>query len=123
MGAGRCGGLPKPMPLSEFNHLVKQRLGLSQLQFVGHADATIERVGIACGSAAEFLPDAVAKNCQVLLTGEARFHACLEAANLPTAMVLAGHYATERFGVQALGRWIAERHGLDVEFIDLPNPV
>jgi hypothetical protein len=35
----------------------------------------------------------------------------------------AGHYATERLGVRALGGHLARRFGLDVEFIDIPNPV
>ena len=35
----------------------------------------------------------------------------------------AGHYATERLGVRALGEHLAERFGIDVEFIDVPNPV
>ena len=39
----------------------------------------VERLAIACGSAAEFIGDACENNCQALLTGEARFHACLEA--------------------------------------------
>lgn len=35
----------------------------------------------------------------------------------------AGHHATERYGVQALGQWLARELGLQVEFIDIPNPV
>jgi putative NIF3 family GTP cyclohydrolase 1 type 2 len=35
----------------------------------------------------------------------------------------AGHHATERYGVKALGEWLAAEHGLDVEFIDIDNPV
>ncbi|MDF4990706.1 Nif3-like dinuclear metal center protein, partial [Vibrio parahaemolyticus] len=35
----------------------------------------------------------------------------------------AGHHATERYGVQALGKWLADEYGLHVEFIDIDNPV
>jgi putative NIF3 family GTP cyclohydrolase 1 type 2 len=35
----------------------------------------------------------------------------------------AGHYASERLGIRALGEHLAERFGLAVEFIDVPNPV
>ena len=35
----------------------------------------------------------------------------------------AGHYATERLGIRALGEHLAARFGIDVEFIDVPNPV
>ncbi len=107
LGSGRCGNLPEPTTLAEFNEFVKQRLRIQNLQFVGDANAEIRRVGLACGSAAEFLRDAAALDCEVLLTGEARFHACLEAQALGVAMVLPGHYATERPAMERLARIIA----------------
>ena len=63
---------------------------------------------MACGSAAEFLDDAARHDCDVLVTGEARFHACLEARAKGVAMILAGHYATERPGVEELAEVIAQ---------------
>lgn len=101
-GSGRYGDLPAPLSLAEFNAYVKQRLRIGHLQFVGEASARIERVGIACGSAAEFLRDARRLGCQALVTGEARFHACLEAREAGIALVLAGHYATERPAMERL---------------------
>ena len=38
-------------------------------------------------------------------------------------VVAAGHYATERLGVRALGEHLADRFGIEVDFIDIPNPV
>ena len=40
-----------------------------------------------------------------------------------THFIAAGHYATERFGIRALGEHLAERFGLEVEFLEVPNPV
>ena len=34
----------------------------------------------------------------------------------------AGHHATERYGIKALGEWLATEYGLDVEFKDIDNP-
>lgn len=110
-GAGRCGNLPSEMTLADFNRLVKQRLGVSGVQYVGYERAVIRRVGIACGSAAEFMADAKGQDCQVLLTGEARFHACLEARSADIALVLAGHYATERPALERLAKVLARRFG------------
>jgi len=50
----------------------------------------------------QFLKDAHRAGCQALLTGEARFHACLEARDLNVAMILPGHYATERPAMETL---------------------
>lgn len=102
IGGGRCGSLPQPESLVAFNERVKAALDIRYLQYVGDEGRLIQRVGVACGSAAEFLPDARKHECDVFVTGEARFHACLEARATGIAMVLAGHYATERPAVERL---------------------
>jgi dinuclear metal center YbgI/SA1388 family protein len=106
-GGGRCGRLPQGLSLAAFLDLVRRKLGTGPLQYVGDPARAMRVVGVACGSAAEFIPDAARAGCDVLLTGEARFHALLEARDLGLALVLPGHYATERPGVEALAREIA----------------
>jgi len=101
-GSGRYGRLPHPMSLAELNRLIRDRLKQPHIQSVGDPSKRIESVGIACGAAAEFLRDAHRAGCQALLTGEARFHACLEARELGMAMILPGHYATERPAMETL---------------------
>jgi dinuclear metal center YbgI/SA1388 family protein len=108
-GAGRFGRLPQPLSLAAFIQQVKQRLSLKHVQYVGNADAIIERVGIACGSAAEFLRDAHRLGCECFVTGEARFHSGLEAAGLGINLVLIGHYASERPAVERLAEMLAGR--------------
>ncbi len=109
VGSGRFGQLPHAMTLAEFNDRVKTALGVPHLQFVGEETVKVMRIAIACGSAAEFLPDAQQHGCDVLLTGEARFHACLEARTSGIAMVLAGHYATERPAVEQLADLLSQQ--------------
>jgi putative NIF3 family GTP cyclohydrolase 1 type 2 len=65
----------------------------------------------------------VAAGLDVYITGEASEWVLHQAAEDGVHYVAAGHYATERFGVLALGRWLEDVHGLEVEFVDLPNPV
>ncbi|MGH7200441.1 MAG: Nif3-like dinuclear metal center hexameric protein [Planctomycetaceae bacterium] len=107
IGAGRYGRLPQPMSLGEFNRLVKERLQVERLQYVGDAAARVQRVGIACGSAADFMRDAHQRRCEVLLTGEARYHDCLAAEALGIALVLPGHHATERPAMERLAEILA----------------
>ncbi len=101
-GSGRYGTLPQEITLGEFNNRVKAGLGIANLQFVGNTSTKIRRVAIACGAAAEFQRDARREGCDVLLTGEARFHDCLEARGSGMALVLPGHYATERPAMERL---------------------
>jgi len=101
-GGGRRGMLPSPCRLSDLIDRCRRLLPTAAMQFVGEPARMISQVALACGSAGEFIPDAVKAGCDVLITGEARFHAALEAREAGLALILAGHYATERPGVEAL---------------------
>lgn len=101
-GSGRVGNLPQSMTLGTLNQIIAERLRQPAVQFVGDPSTPIKRLGIACGAAAEFLRDAHRFGCQALLTGEARFHACLEAVELGMGMILPGHFATERFAMETM---------------------
>ena len=101
-GQGRLGTLLQPMSLQILAATVKRALHAAQVQVVGDATRTVRRIAVACGAAGEFLADAIAQQADVLLTGELRFHECLAAKAQGIAVVLPGHYATERCGVEAL---------------------
>jgi dinuclear metal center YbgI/SA1388 family protein len=109
-GSGRWGTLRSAMTLEQFCTHVKSHLPTASTPFVGERDRKIQTIGVACGSAAEFLNDAIRLGCDVLLTGEARFHAALEARSAGIALVLAGHYATERPGVEELADVLAAQY-------------
>lgn len=83
----------------------------------------IERAAIVSGGAARHLPDAAHEGYDVLVTGEAAEPTMMAARELGIHFVAAGHYATERLGVQALAARIGDRFGVAWEFIELENPV
>jgi len=107
-GAGRQGTLGRPITLSELAGMVRERLNATSVQFVGDPHGKISRVGMACGAAAEFWKDAQRAGCDVLITGESRFHGAIEVRDAGFSMILAGHYATERFGMERLASLLAE---------------
>lgn len=102
LGAGRLGSLPAPIPLKAFAQIAKQTLPAICVQIVGSPEKAVQRVALACGAAGEFLADAGRAKADVFLTGEARFHDCLAAESQGIALVLPGHYATERLGIESL---------------------
>jgi dinuclear metal center YbgI/SA1388 family protein len=106
-GAGRIGRLVEPRSLEEFARFASRALGHVPVQMVGHPHKQVQRVAVACGAGDDFLGDAAASGADVLLTGEARFHRALEAESLEIGLVLAGHHATERPGVEELAERIA----------------
>ena len=83
----------------------------------------IRRIGIVSGSAAKSLPEAIAAGLDAFLTGEPAEHVMADAREAGIHFVAAGHYATETFGVRALGDRLASTFGVEHVFVDLPNPV
>jgi dinuclear metal center YbgI/SA1388 family protein len=102
LGSGRCGIWSHALTLSAAIERVKLFLSLARVQYVGHADQMIQRVAVGCGSAGTFLETARRADCQLLVTGETTFHTCLEAAACGVALILPGHYASERFALETM---------------------
>ena len=106
-GEGRVGNLTEAVPLRTLAERVKRDLSAGATQVVGDLHRPVKRIAIACGAAGEFLSDAVRAKADVFLTGEMRFHDYLSAESQGIALVLPGHYATERPAVEQLAGRIA----------------
>jgi dinuclear metal center YbgI/SA1388 family protein len=121
-GIGVGGRLAEPEPLEAFLDRVRERIAPEPL-VLGERDDMVERVAIMSGGGGRHLADAAAEGYDLYLTGEPEEPSLHIARELGIILVAAGHYATERLGVQALTARLAKRFELDWEFIELPNPV
>jgi putative NIF3 family GTP cyclohydrolase 1 type 2 len=83
----------------------------------------VARVAIVSGGGGRYLAEAAAAGYGLFLTGEPEEPSLHLARELGITFVAAGHYATERLGIQALAEHLAGRFELSWEFVDLPNPV
>ncbi|NNM04374.1 MAG: Nif3-like dinuclear metal center hexameric protein [Gemmatimonadetes bacterium] len=83
--------------------------------------AQTRRVGVVTGGGASVLREAAARGLDTLVTGEAPHHAYHESLEFGVNLLLGGHYATETFGVKALGARLAKDFGLDWKFLDFPT--
>ncbi len=106
-GEGRMGELPRPVTLRELADLTRTQLAAPSVQVVGNLNRTVSKVAIACGAAGEYLSDSIRLNADVFLTGEIRFHEALVARDSNLGVILPGHYATERPGVEELAQKLA----------------
>jgi dinuclear metal center YbgI/SA1388 family protein len=120
---GRLGSFSgEGIPAADLFARVREVTGREPTVFDG-GPARVRRIGIVSGSAADSLPEAIAHGLDAFLTGEPREHVMADAREAGIHFIAAGHYATETFGVRALGDWVAARFGLEHEFVDIPNPV
>jgi dinuclear metal center YbgI/SA1388 family protein len=81
----------------------------------------VARVAVVTGAGASFLPQASDAGVDTFVTGEVPHHAFLDAEEWGLNLLLGGHYATETPGVKALAAHVAERFGVEWEFIDHPT--
>ncbi len=109
LGSGRCGRFSSPLPLSAVASRLKSFLKVGGLHVVGPDNVSITSAAIACGSVGSFLEHAIRQGLDLLITGEASFHTCLEAEANGIHLLLAGHFASERFAVENLAGILARQ--------------
>ncbi len=119
---GYKGRFPRPRPVAEIVASCAALFGQPP-QLLGTGPPEVTTMGIVSGAAERALHQAIQEGLDLFLTGEASEWVTNVAREAGIHFVAAGHYATERLGVQALGDHLAERFGLEVEFVDVPNPV
>jgi dinuclear metal center YbgI/SA1388 family protein len=116
------GKLRQPLAYGEFVELLESKLGRRPLTIEGSSDK-INTIAWCTGSAQNYIDLAIDAGVDAYLTGEISeqtFHAAKESG---IHFFSAGHHATERYGVQAVGRYLATTLGIEHEFIDIDNPV
>ena len=101
-GAGRIGDLPNEIRLVHLGEALQRALNAKGMQVIGSRGLPVQRVAVACGAAGEYLADAIRAKADVFVTGELRFHDGLAAQAAGISVLLPGHYATERPGVEDL---------------------
>jgi dinuclear metal center YbgI/SA1388 family protein len=111
------GQLVKPQRFSTLARQVADRVG-PPLHTWDFGRKTVQRVAVVSGGAAGEIAEAGEKGIDVYLSGEQTLAAYNLAREYGINAIFAGHYATERFGVMAVGAQLKKRFNVDVEFID-----
>jgi dinuclear metal center YbgI/SA1388 family protein len=90
---------------------------------IGDGTKTIRRIAWCTGAAQDYFDEAIRLGVDAFLTGEISERTVHMARESGVAFISAGHHATERYGVQALGEHISHKFGISHQFIDIGNPV
>jgi dinuclear metal center YbgI/SA1388 family protein len=119
---GWIGTLTKSLVLAQLASQIELVLRRTP-QVIGESAKSIRKMAWCSGGAQGYFEAAIAQGADAYLTGEVseqNFHLANETG---VAFIAAGHHATERFGIQALGEHLARQFGLEHRFFDQDNPV
>lgn len=119
---GNTGELAAPETAGRFAARVGSLLG-REVFHVGDPSALIRTIGWCTGAAQGYIGQAVEAGVDLYLTGEVSEQTVHVAREAGIQFLACGHHATERYGVQAVGDWLATRFGIEHRYIDILNPV
>lgn len=118
------GRLKQAMTGADFANKINHVLNREPLHIApDNAEKMIETLGWCTGGGQDFIELAAQHGLDAFISGEISERTTYTARELDIHYFSAGHHATERYGIKALGEWLAQEHGLDVTFIDIDNPV
>lgn len=118
---GWWGELPEPLSPQGLVARLRVATGQDQVHLIPGGPDAIHRIGVVTGGGAGFVPEAAALGLDALVTGEGSHHSHFDGTENGIHVLFGGHYATETFGVRALGEHLAERFALRVDFLDQPT--
>ncbi|MBI3776045.1 MAG: Nif3-like dinuclear metal center hexameric protein [Gammaproteobacteria bacterium] len=118
---GLMGALAQPRSGEEFAEHIERALGRTPLHVAGAA-AQLKTIAWCSGGAQGYIDRAAALGVDAYLTGEVSEYTVHIARETGLHFFAAGHHATERYGVQALGAHLAQRFGLRHEYVEIDNP-
>ena len=88
----------------------------------GRPEDVINSVAWCTGGGQGYIDLAAEQGIDAFISGEVSEQTIHTAREMNVHFFAAGHHATERYGVKALGEHLANHFTLDVEFVDIPNP-
>ena len=119
---GFHGVLSAPTGASELAKYTASVLGREPL-LIGDPDKLIKRIAWCSGGAQSYFEAALSTGADLFVSGEISEQTVHLARESGVNYLAAGHHATERYGVQAVGVSLADEFGIEVEFVDIDNPV
>lgn len=116
------GYLKQPMKLKDFVSQVETAVHRPAL-VIGEPEKMVQKIAWCTGAAQNYMESAINSAADVYISGEISEQTTHLALESGVAFIAAGHHATERYGINALGVHLAEKFNLRHEFIDINNPV
>lgn len=119
---GFIGRPDRDRPASELLTQIEAALSRKAL-LVGDEQRKVKRIAWCSGGAQGHFEEAIAAGADLYVSGEISEQTTHLARESGVPYIAAGHHATERYGIQAMGVHLAKRFGLAYDFVDIDNPV
>lgn len=118
------GELVKPLDVQAYTHQLATVFDRTpQCILASEQNNLIKKIAFCSGAAQDYIKDAAALGVDAYISGEISERTYYQAKELGVHYFACGHHATERDGIHALGKHLAEHFGLEHRFIDSDNPV
>lgn len=119
---GNIGYLKQALSPEAFKALLTEKLGFNTIHLAADK-SQIQKVGFCTGGAQDFIEKAATQDCDAYISGEVSERTFYQAQELNVHYFACGHHATERYGVQRLGKAIAEQFNIEYSYFELNNPI
>ena len=114
--------LEQPVPAARLGTQIGLALG-REAQHIDAGPAQVRRIGWCSGAAQGYLEAAARRGLDAFISGEISEPTVHIAREYGIHYFAAGHHASERYGVQALGEHLAAHFRIEHFFVDIDNPV
>lgn len=112
-----------PISASDFAQKIHTALGRQPLHVSTNPNRTLQKIAFCTGAAQDMIEQAYQMGCDAFISGEISERTTHLALELGVDYFAAGHHATEKDGICELGKRVAQHFALDVQFVDIDNPV
>lgn len=116
------GRLAEALPINNLAQQMASVLQRPPLVIEAPGVGRVDRIAWCTGGAQDKISAAYEAGAQAFVSGEISERTTHLAREMGIHYIAAGHHATERYGVQALGEWLASEYGVEHRFVDIDNP-
>jgi dinuclear metal center YbgI/SA1388 family protein len=116
------GQFDKSQTVQSLTERLETVLGRRVLHCGDNAPEHIRHIAWCTGGGQDFIQQAAEQGAHAFITGEVSERTIHIAREMGIHFFSAGHHATERYGIKALGEWLTDNYDMNVTFIDIDNP-
>lgn len=114
VGLGRVTKLKEKVNLKDLSNFIKEKLNMKHIRVVGSLDTTISKIALVTGSGADMVKKAQRSGCEVIITGDVKYHDAQDAIDMGMCIIDCGHFETEDIFKDVMKRFLDDIHDIEV---------